>query len=148
MLTIITQSASWVRPSLHDGFAVLWIHHGTENCTYFMHTRLCSHTLNCNLFNHIKSPIFSLIFSGAIYIRVARMADACAIRLLNKPNSSADASSLWEFGRSNHGIVTSGICSHARRATFWSRPGLGFQNIGVSPKLQGNIWDCNQRTDS
>ena len=51
-----------------------------DYCTYFMHTLLCSPTLNCNRFNHIKSPIFSLIHSGAIYIRVARMADACAIR--------------------------------------------------------------------
>ena len=66
--------------SLHDGFTVPWIHHGTENCIYFMHTRLCLHTLNCNRFNHIESPIFSLIHSGAIYIRVAHIADACAIR--------------------------------------------------------------------
>ena len=54
--------------------------------------------------------------------------------------------SLWEFGRSNHGIMTSGIHPHARRATFstWH----GFQNTRVSQKLQGNIWDCNQRTNS
>ena len=74
-LTNVTQSLSWVGPSLLDGFTVPWIHHGTENSTYFMHTLLCSHTLNCNRFNHIKSPIFSLIDRGAVYIRVARMRD-------------------------------------------------------------------------
>ena len=79
-LTILTKSASWVGPSLLDGFTVPWIHHGTENCTYFMHTLLYSQTLNCNLFNHIKSPLFSLIHSVAVYFRVVRMADACTIR--------------------------------------------------------------------
>ena len=34
------------------------------------------------------------------------------------------------------------------RDTLPSPPGTGFQNTAVSPKLQGNIWDCNQRTDS
>ena len=34
------------------------------------------------------------------------------------------------------------------RDTLPSPPGTGFQNTAVSPKLQGNTWDRNHRTDS
>ena len=66
-LTIVTQSASWVGPSLHDGFTVPWIHHGTENCTYFKCTLGCAltHSIAIDL---ITSKVrYSLWFTAELF---------------------------------------------------------------------------------
>ena len=65
---------------------------------------------------------YSLGFTAELFTS-GLLASVTHARYANSTSSSADASSLWKFGRSKHGIVISGIHAHARHATFstWHR---------------------------
>ena len=146
---IVTQSGPWVGPSL---LAARWFYcsmNPSRHQELYLLLRItcCARTHSIAIDLIASKVRYSLRFTVELFTSGLHVSVTHA-RYANSTSQTVRQMQVHSESSAGQTMVSWHPGSTHMRDTLPSPPGTGFQNTAVSSKLQGNIWDCNQRTDS